>query len=144
MFVIKLSGCGFESCCGQLKSDSKRRIRWNKYQPKVSTEIQNQYLDILIDPSFQGVNRLFVLLFENEEDRKLNTKYYLSSVKIKECNIIIDGKFFFDRLVNNSLKIYDDIRKIAIGQGDDHTTGCLLDYNYFKTWYNMIYYNRFK
>ena len=144
MFVYKLSGCGFESCCSQLKSGFKRWIRWNKYQPKVSTETQNQYLDILIDPSFQGVNRPFVLLFENDEDRKLNTKYYLSSVKIKECNVIIDGKNFFYQPVNNSLKMYDNIRKIEIGQGDDHTTGCLLDYNYFKTYYNMIYYNRFK
>ena len=53
-------------------------------------------------------------------------------------------KKIFYQPVNNSLKMYDNIRKIEIGQGDDHTTGCLLDYNYFKTYYNMIYYNRFK
>ena len=53
----------------QLKSGFKRTINWNKYQPKVSTERINQYLDFLIEPSFQGVNRLFVLPFENEAQR---------------------------------------------------------------------------
>ena len=49
----------------QLKSCLKGTIKWNKYNLKVSTEKQNQYVDFLIDPSFQGVNRLFVLSFEN-------------------------------------------------------------------------------
>ena len=53
----------------QLISGFKRTIYWKKYQPKVSTERQNQYLDFLIDPTFQGVNRLFVLSFENEAQR---------------------------------------------------------------------------
>ena len=48
----------------------------------------------------------------------------------KDYNIVIDGKNFFDRPVNNNLITYDNIRKIATGQGDDFTTGCLLDYNY--------------
>ena len=51
---------------GQLKSSFKRAINWNKQQTKVSTERQKQYLDFLIDPSFQGVNKFFVLSFENE------------------------------------------------------------------------------
>ena len=67
----------------QLKSGFKRTINWNKYQIKVSTEKQNQYLDFLIDPSFQGVNRLFVLSFENEGDRKVHTGFYLLKVEIK-------------------------------------------------------------
>ena len=61
-----------------LKSGFKRTINWNKYQPKVSPERPNQYLDFLIDPSFQGVNRLFVLSFENEEDSTYKVK-----IKIK-------------------------------------------------------------
>ena len=59
--------------------------------------MENQYLDLLIDPIFQGVNRLFVLLFENEEDRKVHTRYYLPKVEIKEYNAMIDGKKFFDQ-----------------------------------------------
>ena len=51
---------------------------------------------------------------------------------------MIDGKNFFDQPINNNLKTYENIRKIATGQGDDYTTGCLLDYSYFKDHYKMI------
>ena len=69
-----------EKLLQQFKLVFKRTINWNKYQPKVLSERQNQYLDFLIDPSFQGINILFVLSFENEEDRKLQTVYYLRKV----------------------------------------------------------------
>ena len=78
----------------QLKSGFKRTITWKKYQPKVSPEALNPYLDFLIDPSIQGVNRLFVLSFENKEDRTVQTKYYLPTVEIKNCNVMIDEKTF--------------------------------------------------
>ena len=65
----------------QLKSAFKRTINWNKYQLTVISEIQNQYLDFLVNPSFQAVNRHNVLLFENGDDRKVNTKYYLKRRK---------------------------------------------------------------
>ena len=51
---------------------------------------------------------------------------------------MIDGKNLFDQLINSNLKTYENIRKITIGQGDDYTTGCLLDYSYFKDHYKMI------
>ena len=69
--VVTLSTQDNTKLLDKLKSGFKRTINWNKHQPKVSTERQNQYLDLLIETSFQGVNRLFVLLFENEEDRKV-------------------------------------------------------------------------
>ena len=47
-------------------------------------------------------------------------------------------KTFFDKTINNMIKRYENIRKITIGQGDDYTTGCLLDYTYFKKYYKMI------
>ena len=62
---------------------------------------QNQYLGFLIDPSFQGVNKLLDLLFQNEDDRKVHTGYYLSKVEIKDHNITIDGKTF----LINQLKV---------------------------------------
>ena len=68
----------------QLKSGFKRTINWNKYQSKISTEAQNQSLDFLINPSFQGVNRLFVLSFENESDRTSHSNYYLPKVEINK------------------------------------------------------------
>ena len=51
---------------------------------------------------------------------------------------MIDGKNFFDQPINSNIKTYEKIRKIATGQGDDYTTGCLLDYSYFKDHYKMI------
>ena len=93
----------------QLKSCFKRTINWNKYQLKISPERQNQYLDFLIDRRFQGVNRLFVLSFENENDRTVHTKYYLSNVEIKDYNVMIDGKNFFDQPVKSSVRKYDKI-----------------------------------
>ena len=66
----------------ELKSGFKRAINWNKYQSKVSSKGQNQYLDFLIDSVFQGVNRLFVLSFQNDDYRKVYIEYYLPKVKI--------------------------------------------------------------
>ena len=51
---------------------------------------------------------------------------------------MIDGRNFFDQPVKNNLITYDNIRKIATGQGDHYTTGCLLEYGYFKNYYKMI------
>ena len=102
------------------------------------TKRQNQYLDFLIDPSFQGVNRLFGLSFENEEDRKAQTGYYLPKVDIKDYNVMIDEKSFFDQPVKSDMRTYDNIQKIVIDKGDDYSTGYLLDYNYFNNYFKMI------
>ena len=95
-------------------------------------------LRFLIDPNFQGVNRLFVLSLENGDNRKVSTGYYLPKVEIKDYNVMIDGKNFFDQLVKNNLRTYDNIQKTTIGQGDVYTIGCLLDYNYFNGYFKMI------
>ena len=87
---------------------------------------------------FQGVNRRFVLLFESEEDRKVSTGYCLPKVEIKKYSVMIDAKNFFDHSVKSSISIYVNTRKIETGQRDDFTTGCLLDYNYFKEYYKRI------
>ena len=87
---------------------------------------------------FRGVNRLFVLLIENEEDRKVSIGYYLPKVEIKEYNVMIDGKNCFDQSFKSSIRTYVNIRKIETGQRDDYPTGCLLDYNYFKEYYKRI------
>ena len=115
----------------QLKSGFKRTINWNKYESSVKKFAQNRYLNYLINPSFQGVNRLFVLSFENENDRTSHSTYYHPKVEIKDYNVTIDGRNFFDQAIDSMNKTYENIRKIAIGQGDDYTTGYLLDYFYF-------------
>ena len=113
-------------------------INWNKYLWKPELLAWNPNLNHLVEPSFQGVNRLFVLAFENDAQRTSNKRYYLPNVEIKDYNVIIDGKNFFDQPVKNNKITYENIRKIATGQGDDYTTGCLLDYAYFRDIYKMI------
>ena len=122
----------------QLKSGFKRVINWNKYLSKQELLAQNANLKHLVEPSFQGVNRLFVLAFENDDDRTSNVQYYLPTAEIKDYNIVINGENFFDEPIKNNKITYDNIGKIATSQGDDYTTGCLLDYPYFANTYKMI------
>ena len=136
--VVTLSTKDNEKLLQQLKSGFKKTISWNKYESSIKIFAQNRYLNYLINPSFQGVNRLFVLSFENENDRKSDSTYYLPKVEIKDYNVMIDCIKFFDQPINSMNKTYENIRKIATGKGDDYTTGCLLDYPYFKKNYKMI------
>ena len=110
----------------------------NKYLIKPELLAQNANLNHLIEPSFQGTNRLFVLAFENDDHRISNRRHYILNVEIKDYNVMIDRKNFFDQPVTNDKVTYENIRKIVIGQADDYTTGCLLDYSYFKKYYKII------
>ena len=122
----------------QLKSGFKRVINWNKYLLKPELLAQNPNLNHLVEPSFQGTNRLFVSAFENDDDRTSDDEYYPPTVEIKDYNIVINGENFFDQPIKNNKITYDNISKIATGQGDYYTTGCLLDYPYFANTYKMI------
>ena len=122
----------------QLKFGFKRTIYWNQYESSVKTFSQSRYLNHLINPSFQGVNRLFVLSFENENDRISHSNYYLPKVEIKGYNVMIDGENFFYQAINIINKTYENIRRIATGQEDDYAMGCLLDYSYFKENFKLI------
>ena len=115
----------------QLKSGFKRVINWNKYLSKSELLAQNPNLNHLVEPSFQGVNRLFVLAFEGDAQRTSHEAYYLPNVEIKDHNIMINGENFFNQPIKNKKTTYGNIKKIATGQGDDYTTGCLLYYSYF-------------
>ena len=122
----------------QLKSGFKRTINWNKYLSKPELLARNPNLNHLVEPSFQGVNRLFVLAFENDTQRTSHSGYYLPNVEIKDYNVMINCENFFDQPVKYNKTTYDNIRKIATSYGDDYTTGCLLDYPYFIETYKMI------
>ena len=80
----------------KLKSGFKRTINWNKHQSKLTIQEWNQYLDFLIDPSLQRVNRLFVLLLEDNDDRKVHTGYILPKAEMKDYNVMINGQTLFD------------------------------------------------
>ena len=86
----------------QLKSGFKRVINWNKYLSKPELLAQNPNLNHLIERSFQGVNRLFVLAFGNDDDRTSSDEYYLPTVEIKDYNIMINGESFFDQRIKNN------------------------------------------
>ena len=92
----------------------------------------------MVEPSFQGINRLFVLAFENDTQRTSHSGYYLRNVEIKNYYVMINGENLCDQPIKDNKVTYENIRKIATGQGDDYTTGCLLDYPYFKDSYKMI------
>ena len=92
--VVTLSTQDNAKLLPQLKSGFKRTISWNKYLSKPELLAQNANLNHLIEPSFQGVNRLFVLAFENDAQRTSNKRYYIPNVEIKDYNVMIDGKTF--------------------------------------------------
>ena len=126
-----------------LKEGFKRPIYWNEYKvtPNKITEIavvnDKKYIRELLDSSCQGANKLFVLAYDNTEGNNQVSvdsykKYFLSRVQINNYNIEIDGRNFYDQPINDSIKQYDEVRKISTGKGDDYTTGCLLDFDYFE------------
>ena len=136
--VVTLSTKENAKLLQQLKSGFKRILNWNKCLSKPELLRRNANPNYLIEPSFQGVNILFILAFENDAQRISHSSYYLPNVEIKDYNITINGENFFDQPIKNKKTTYDNIRKIAIGYGDDCITGCLLDYPYFIETCKMI------
>ena len=132
-----------------LNEGFKRPIYWNEYKvtPNRIVEIAPvndvKHIRELLDSSCPGIKRLFVLACNNtacNDQVSVDSykKYFLPRVKIDNYNIEIDGRNFYDQPINDSIKQYDEIRKISTGQGDDYNTGCLLDYSYFRKNYKLI------
>ena len=90
----------------------------------------------MIDLTFTKINRLFALSFENENDRTPFLKYYVPNVQIKDINVLIDGKRFFDMPIKNDEETYE--QTIEMGRNNDYSTGNLLDYEYFSKHYKLI------
>ena len=118
-----------------LKSGFKREIIWNKYRSQMTTEAINNNLNILIDPTFTNVNRLFVLAYQTANDRQSFSRFYLPNVMVEDYNVIIDKLAFFDLPIKTE-EAYEKI--IDIGRNNEYTTGNLLDYDYFKKYYKLI------
>ena len=120
-----------------LSKGFKRPIYWNEYKIIFDKNFDaNEYIREQIDASIQGIKRLFVLAYSRENDdatENSHKKCFLPRMKIKNYNIEIDGRNFYHQPIDDSIKQYNEIRKISTGQGDDYTTGCLLDFAYFKT-----------
>ena len=135
--VVTLSAENNNKLLEQLKSGFRITIKWKKYISQMSNQNKNNNLNYLIDPTFSNVNRLFVLSFENEDDRTSYYKYYLPSVEIKDYNVLIDGNAFFELPIKNIEETYEKISQITDHSGY-YTRGNLLDYEYFKEHYKLI------
>ena len=94
--TVTLSAKNYKMFLEKLRTEFKRTNKWNKYRTEMTNQTQNNKLNYLIDPTFTKVNRLFVLSFENENDRISFSKYDVPNIQIKDFNVLIDGKGFFD------------------------------------------------
>ena len=145
--IVTLSTKDSANLAKQLNEGFKRSVYWNSYETKPAKVIeQGKNIYELLNASFQGVKRLFVLAYyiaigdnaDQEAGIKDNKKYFLPRGEIKNYNVLIDGRNFYDQPINDMIKQYDEIRKLSTGYGDHYTTGCLLDYAYFKANYRLI------
>ena len=110
----------------------------------MTAQPQNNNLNYLVDPTFTNVNRLFVLSFRRIAGENNTTKdhrdsfshYFVPNVEIKDFNVLIDGKSFFDLPVKNEEEAYEKI--VEISNNNDYTTGNLLDFVYFRKNYKLI------
>ena len=118
----------------QLHEGFERSVYWNDNKSKIETKEAdaNNLKRFPLDAFFQDVNRLFVLAIGNTKngadkvERDSHRKYFLPRVNITNYNVLINGRNFYDQPINDQVKKYNDIRKIAIGKEDDYATGCLM------------------
>ena len=108
----------------------QRFIYWNKYKTKEINENAdaNVFKYINLDPSFQGVNRLFVTAYNRANDQSTRNgqqKYYLPRIDLEKYNVIIDGRNFYDNPIESDIKKYRELKKVMIGKGEDYATGSL-------------------
>ena len=131
----------------QLNEGFKRSVYWNSYETKPAKVIeQGKNIYELLNASFQGVKRLFVLAYviaaddnaDQEPGIKDNKKYFLPRGEIKNYNVLIDRRNFYDQSINDLIKQYDEVRKVSTGYGDHYAASCLLVYAYFKDNYKLI------
>ena len=104
-----------------LSEGFKRTVYWNEYKVidnkivEIASNNEEKYIRELLDPSWQGVKRLFVLAYNNKGDNKVSVdsykKYFLPRIKIENCNIEIDGRNFYDQAINDSIKQFDRTEK---------------------------------
>ena len=133
--IITLSSKDNVKLAKQLNRGFERSVYWNEYKTKRESKnlmkILHEFLLILLFKELK--NCLFLLLIVNNDDKKVENdshgKYFLPRVNITDQNVLLDGRNFYDQPLNDQIKKYDEVRKIA---------GCLLDYKFFKKVYQLI------
>ena len=128
----------------QRDKEFPRSIYWNEYKTKEINENAdaNVFKYINLDPSFQGVNRLFVMAYNRangQPTRNGRRKYYLPRIDLEKYNFIIDGRNFDDNPIESDIEKYRELKKVMIGKGEDYTTGSLFDFNYMLGTNSTIY-----
>ena len=147
--IVTLSAEGNTKLSKLLSEGFKRSIYWNKYKiidnivVRINNDNEENYIRERLDASYQGVKRLFALAYDNTAGSNQVSidsfkKCFLPRVKIENYKIEIDERNFYGQPINDSIKKYDEMRKISRGQGDNYTTGCLLDFAYFEKNYRLI------
>ena len=141
--VVTLSKEDNKDFIEQQNKGFQRSIYWNEYKTKETNENPdaNVFKYINLDPSFQGVNRLFVMAYNRENGQPIRNgqrKYYLVRIDLEKYNVIIDGRSFYDNPIESDIEKYRELKKVMIGKGEDYTTGSLLDFNYFDKHYKLV------
>ena len=141
--VVTLSKEDNKDFIEQQNKGFQRSIYWNEYKTKEINEnaADNVFKYINLDPSFQGVNRLFVMAYNRangQPTRNRQQKYYLPRIDLEKYNVIIDGRNFYDNPIESDTEKYRELKKVIIGKGEDYTTGSLLSFNYFDKHYKLV------
>ena len=140
--VVTLSKEDNKDLIEQQNKGFQRSIYWNEYKTKEINENAdaNVFKYINLDPSFQGVNRLFVMAYNRangQPTRNGQQKYYLPRIDLEKY-VIIDGRNFYDNPIESDIGKYRELKKVMIGKGEDYTSGSLLDFNYFDKHYKLV------
>ena len=141
--VVTLSKEDNEDFIEQQNKGFQRSIYWNEYKTKEINKNAdaNVFKYINLDPSFQGVIRLFVTAYnrvDGQPNRDVQRKYYLPRIDLNKYNVIIDGRNFYDNPIESDIDKYRELKKVMIGKGEDYTTRSLLDFDYFKKHYKLV------
>ena len=141
--VVTLSNEDNKDFIEQQNKGFQRSNYWNEYKTKEINENAdaNVFKYINLDPSFQGVNRLFVMAYNRangQPTRNGQQKYYLPRIDLEKYNVIINGRNFYDNPVETDIEKYTELKKVMIGKGEDYTTGSSLDFNYFDKHYKLV------
>ena len=141
--VVTLSKEDNKDFIEQQNKGFQRSVYWNAYKTKEINENAdaNVFKYINLHPSFQGVNRLFVMASNSgndEPNRNGRQKYYLPRISLNTYTVIIDGRNFYHDEIESDIEKYRELKKVMIGKGEGYTTGSLLDFNYFLKHYKLV------
>ena len=146
--IVTLNAENNNKLSALLSKGFERTVVWNEYKSKIERvtipQKDNMFKRTTLDLSFQGVNKLFAAAYETDDiERNANTeesrrRYYLPWAEIKDYNVLIVGRNFYDQNVNSSIVTYNELLKMTTGRSEDYSTGCLLDYDYYIKDFNIV------